>query len=220
MSYFLGKIFCGDDSFQNTFVYQSTFSTLELKEDKGTYYVIHWESKGLYASKLTPLYTAFLHNIKHSGYKVGVQFNNSVLVLEQNNYVTKILNACIVYDLDGLPKNPERNFKLKKCLFGVTNIRKNSVKSKRVYTGYGIAFDRGGSWILGNDFAWNAVIFGFVNSSSSHADNRKNDFSVLREGPTYDINGSFGAAEKKFSINFTEEKTKFCLSSPYNIGKS
>ena len=29
--------------------------------------------------------------------------------------------------------------------------------------------------------------FFFDNSSSSHADNRKNDFLVLRQGPTYGI---------------------------------
>ena len=41
---------------------------------------------------------------------------------------------------------------------------KNSNKSKRVHTGYGIAFDGGGSWNFGNDFVKNIVIFGFDNS--------------------------------------------------------
>ena len=62
-------------------------------------------------------------------YRIGIQFNNSVLVVEQN-YATKIVNAYIVYDLDDWPKNPKRNFKLKNCLFDVTNIRKNSDKKK------------------------------------------------------------------------------------------
>ena len=44
--------------------------------------------------------TAFLHNGRLSGYKIGIQFNKSVLVVEQNNYATKIVNAYIVYDLD------------------------------------------------------------------------------------------------------------------------
>ena len=59
LSYFLGKVFFGNDSFQNMFVHQPTFNTLELKEDKGTEYVISWKSKGVYTSKLKPLYTAF-----------------------------------------------------------------------------------------------------------------------------------------------------------------
>ena len=89
-----------------------------------------------------------------------------------------------------------------------------------MYTGYEIAFDGGGLWSFHNDFAGNVLIFGVDNSSSSHADNRKNNFLVLGEGLTYDINGSFGAAENKFSINFTEAKTKFCLSLHYNGGNS
>ena len=74
-----------------------------------------------------------------------------------------------------------------------------------------IVFDGGGSWSFGNDFVRNVIIFGVDNSSSSHTDNHKNNFLVLGEGKTYDINGSFGAAEKKFSINLTKARTKFCL---------
>ena len=65
-------------------------------------------------------------------------------------------------------------------------------------------------WSFGNDCARNVIIFGVDNSSSSHADNRKNNFLVLGEVDTFDINGSFGAPEKKFSINFTKAKAKFC----------
>ena len=35
---------------------------------------------------------------------------------------------------------------------------------------------------------------------------------MLGEGPTDDINGSIGTAEKKLSINFSNANTKFCLS--------
>ena len=78
---FLLKIVFVDDGFQNIFVYQLALNTLELKEDKGTEYVIGWKSERVYNSRLTSLYTAFLHNIKLSGKK----FNKSVLVLKQNN---------------------------------------------------------------------------------------------------------------------------------------
>ena len=118
--------------------------------------------------------------------------------------------------LDDLPKNPQRNFKLKICLFGSTNITKYSNKSKQLYTDYGIAFDGAGFWSFGNDFARNLVTFGIDNSSSCHADNQKNNFSVLGEGPTYYINESFSAAEQKFSINFTKSKTNIRLSFHYN----
>ena len=39
--------------------------------------------------------------------------------------------------------------------------------------------------------------FDVHNSSLSHADNYKNNFLVLGEGPNYGINGSFGLPEKK-----------------------
>ena len=142
--------------------------------------------------------------MKSSGYRIRIQFHKSVLVAERNNYITKIVNAYIGYDLDYCPKILLSNLKLKYCLFGATNIRKHGDKSKWVYTGYGIVFDGGGLWSFSNEFARNVVIFGVDNSSSSHADNLRKS-----ECPTYDNNGSFVAAEKKISINFSNAKTKY-----------
>ena len=85
-----------------------------------------------------------------------------------------------------------------------------------MYSGYQITFDSAGSWSFNNDFARDLIILGFDNSSSSHADNRKNKFLVLREG----VNGSFGSPEKKFSINFSKSNTKFCLNLHYNADNS
>ena len=78
-----------------------------------------------------------------------------------------------------------------------------------MYSRYVITFDRLGSWSFGNDFARKALIFGVDNSSSSHTDNRKNNFLVLGEGPTDDINSSIGEAKKKFNINFSNAKKNF-----------
>ena len=69
---------------------------------------------------------------------------------------------------------------------------------------------------FGNDFARNIVIFDVDNISSSHADSHNNNFLVLDDGPTYGISGSFGEPEKKFSIDFSKENTKLCLSLYYN----
>ena len=154
-SYFHGKNYFGDDGFQNMFVYQVTFNTLELIKDKSTDYVIGWKSKVLFESKLLPLHGAFLPNIKYFYYKIGMQFSNTPLVVEQNNYATKIVNAYIVYDLDNWTKIPFRNVTSKNCLFGATNIAKNSDKSKWMYSGYGIAFDGKGEYKFGNDYVKN-----------------------------------------------------------------
>ena len=56
-----------------------------------------------------------------------------------------------------------------------------------------------------------------VHQSVVHTENCKNDFLMLGEAPTDDINYSVGFAEQRFSINFIKEKPQFCLSLHYNI---
>ena len=129
--------------------------------------------------------------------------------------MTKIVNIYIVYNLDAWPRNPTNNFKFKNCLFGATNVVKNSDKEKYVYRGYGITFDSGSSWSFDDEFARNVVIFGVDNSSSSHSDKRKNNFLILGEGPTYGINGNFGVPEKKIDISLSKVNTEFGFSLHY-----
>ena len=57
---------------------------LELKNDKSTAYVLSWKSKGLYTSKLKPLYTTSFNSIKLSGDKVGKKIDKDPLAVEQN----------------------------------------------------------------------------------------------------------------------------------------
>ena len=75
-------------------------------------------------------------------------------------------------------------------------------------------------WSFSNYYARNVIISGAYNSSSSHADNRKNKFLVLNEGDTFGINGSFGTPEKSFNINFSKEKAKLWLSLHYKSDNS
>ena len=97
------------------FVYQPTFNTFELKEDKDTEYVTGCKPKRVYTSKFIPLYTTFLHKIKRFKYKTGfyiqntfirsiVIFSKRILVVEKNNYATAVVYTCIVYDLDDRKK--------------------------------------------------------------------------------------------------------------------
>ena len=78
------------------FVYQPTLDMLELKKDKRTDYVLSWKSKGVYTSRIKPLYTTFLHGIKLSGYKMRIKFDKDLLAIEQSNYLTNIINVYIV----------------------------------------------------------------------------------------------------------------------------
>ena len=85
------------------FVYHPTFSTLQLKKDKDIDYVISWKSKRGNKSILSPQHTVFLHVIRLFGYKMGTIFDNDPLVVEQNNYATKIVNNYFVYDFHTSP---------------------------------------------------------------------------------------------------------------------
>ena len=89
-----------------------------------------------------------------------------------------------------------------------------------MYSGYEIASDEGTAWSFCNDFARNILIFGVDSCSSSHTDNWKDSFLFLGKGPTDDITGSVGTSDKKFSINFSEAKSNFCLSMHYNVSYS
>ena len=52
-------------------------------------------------------------------------------------------------------------------------------------------------------------------SSSPHIDNKKKDILIIAKGPTQGLEHAL-TAEKLYSINFTTENTKFCLSLHYN----
>ena len=108
-----------------------------------------------------------------------------------------------------MPKFLLRNFTLKNCLFGATDIIKNSDKETYLYSGYGIALNGRVEWSFGNDCARNVVIFGVDNSSSPHTDNQKTEFLILDEGDTFGINGSFGDPEKDSVLILVKQEQNF-----------
>ena len=85
-NFFLSRIyFTSFNGSQNTFVYQPTLDTLELKKEKSTDYILSWKLNGVYNSKLKPLYTDFLHSIKISRDKMGIKFScRTKQLLNQN----------------------------------------------------------------------------------------------------------------------------------------
>ena len=56
-------------------------------------------------------------------------------------------------------------------------------------------------------------------SSSTKIDNRKRDILILSKGPTQGVEHTL-RAEKMYSINFTEQNKKFCLSLHYKRANS
>ena len=85
---------------------------------------------------------------------MGIKFDKDPLAVEQTNYLNKIVNNYIVYDLHAWLRNTTNNFKFRNWLFGATRIVKNSDKEPR-------------SGIFGNDTGRNIIIFGADNSSLS-----------------------------------------------------
>ena len=55
------------------------------------------------------------------------KLDTELLAIEQNNDLTKIVNAYIVYDLDAWPRNPSNSYKFKHWLFVATSIVKVSI---------------------------------------------------------------------------------------------
>ena len=83
-----------------------------------------------------------------------------------------------------------------------------------------MGFDRGRDFSFGNEIGKNCIIFGADLSSSSHANNKKNNLLVLGKDFVPGINGTTIYAEKLYSINFTEKNKTFCLSLHYNEANS
>ena len=110
---------------------------------------------------------------------------------------------------------------LENYLFGAVSLTKNADIDRYKYSGYGIGFDRKGELSFGSrGFGRNCIIFGADMSSSSHANNRKSNIFVLGKDFVQRINGTTIYAEKLYSVNFTENNKKFCLSLDYNGANS
>ena len=96
-------------------------------------------------------------------------------------------------------------------------VTKNADTSKYKYKGYGICFDEGGLFSIGNiNNGRNVLIFGVHEDSVIHANNKANNIFVMGDGFTQGINDTTLYAEKMYSQNFTQPSTKFVLSFHYN----
>ena len=100
----------------------------------------------------------------------------------------KVVNTYIVYEL-GASSSSVNDPTLKSCLFGAVTLTKNSDIDKYGYSGYGIGFDRRGSFSFpSGGIGENVLIFGVDMSFSAHVDNKKKDVLVLGIGPTQGLN--------------------------------
>ena len=127
----------------------------------------------------------------------------------------KIVNIYIVYEISKSINISDYPI-LENCLFGPVSLSKNADIDRHGYSGYGIGFDRHGSFSFpGTGLGRNVIVFGVDMSSSTKTDNRKKDILILHKGPTQGLEHTLSAKEM-YSINFTVTGKKFCLSLHYN----
>ena len=145
-----------------------------------TDYISSWKSKGLSAESIkTPATSdnSLTPALSYYGAKTKVKFTGSCLKQSKISYTHgEIVNIYIVYEL-GASSFHLNDPTLKKCLFGAVTLTKNADIDKYGYSGYGIGFDRRGSFSFsGGRFGQNILVFGVDMSFSAHIDNKKKTY--------------------------------------------
>ena len=143
------------------------------------------------------------------------QQNNRMIITINKVISIPSVNIYIVYKLD--PIASSRDTTIQNALFGTMQVTKNADTSKYDYKGYGICFDEGGLFSIGNiSNGRNVLIFGVHEDSVIHANNKANNIFVMGDAFVQGINDATLYAEKMYSQNVTQPSTKFVLSLHYN----
>ena len=151
-------------------------------------------------------------NLDYYGTKTRTEFNGSCLKQDSVTFNHgKVVNICIIYEISksiNISDYPT----LENCLFGAVSLTKNADIDKYKYSGYGIGFDRHGSFSSpGIGLGRNVIIFGIYMSSSTNTDNKKKYILILSKGLTQGLEHTL-SAEKMYSINCTENNKRFSFS--------
>ena len=118
----------------------------------------------------------------------------------------KIVNIYIVFEINKKDNTIISDPTIENCLFGAVTLTKSVNIDKYGYSGYGIGFNRKGSFSFpSGGSGQNVLIFGVDMTFSTHIDNKKKDILVLGIGPTQGLEHTL-TAEKMYSINFREKK--------------
>ena len=173
-------------------------------------YIYYWKSKGLSDVRINSITTpnhSITPNVDYYGTKTRVEFNGSCLKQDKVTFNHgKVVNIYIVYEISksiNISDYPT----LENWLFGAVSLTKNADIDKYKYSGYGIGFDRHGSFSSpGIGFEQHEIVFGVDMSSSTKIDNRKKYISILGKGPTQGLQHTL-SAEKMHSINFRAQST-------------
>ena len=215
-SYFNSKSYFEEDCRPNYLMFQPLNKYFKVG---GSNSVLSWTRKGLSHEIIKPPAAPDLTpQLYYLGSKTIVSFPGVCLKQDKVTFNHgKIVNIYIVYRLIKL-SNPYKNNNLtvQNALFGAVTLTKNADIDKYKYSGYGIAFDKKSFGENGQ----NVIILGVDMNSSVHIDNKGKDILILGKSPTQGLGEHSLTAEKMYSINFTKNNTKFCLSLHYNGANS
>ena len=161
LSYYNGKSYFEEDGKPNYLIFQPLSKYFKLIAN--TKYISSWESKGLYNETITPHATSdnsLAPLIDHYARKIRLKFNKSCL--KQSNKLVysygREVNVYIVYEI-GTSGSKDSDPTLKNCLFGAVTLKKTADIEKYRYCGYGIRFDRRGSFSFpSGGFCQNVII--------------------------------------------------------------
>ena len=186
-----------------------------FKTITNTNYILSWKSKGLSAESIKPPTTSdnsLTPELSYYDYNIRVKFTGSCLKQPKITYTHKnVVNIYIVYKLVASTSHID-DPTFKNCLFGAVTLTKNADIDKYGYSGYGIGFDRKGSFSFpGGRYGQNVVIFGADMNSSPHIDNKGKDILILGISQTQGLGEHSLIAEKLYSTNFTVTRKKFAL---------
>ena len=144
----------------------------------------------------------------------GAYFKQMRLLHPNNN----IVNIYIVYLIDPISNSINSDYTVQNALFGGVKITKNATDiSKHKYEGYGICFDEGDMFSMGNiNNGTNVLMFGVYENSVIHSNNKANNIFIMCDGFVQGINDTTLYTEKIYSQNFTAVNKKIVLSLHYN----
>ena len=125
-------------------------------------------------------------SLNYLGNKIRIKFSGSCLKQDKITYTHgKIVNIYIVYEINKKDNTVISDPTLENCLFGAVTLTKNADIDKYKYSGFGIGFNRKGSFSFqSGEYGQNVIIFGVDMSFSTRIDNEKKNILILGTGPT------------------------------------
>ena len=180
-SYFIGKSHFEEDGTQNYLVFRPTYSYFKVFSiTRYLEYVSEWKSKGLSNESIEAISTydnSLNPTLSYYDTKIRVKFTGGCLKQPKISYTRrKAVKIYIVYEL-GASSSNVNDPTLKSCLFGAVTLTKNADINKYGHSGYGIGFNRRGSFSFPRGgFGQNVLIFGVYMSFFAHIDNKKKTY--------------------------------------------